>query len=454
METNESRVLIVDDEAAIRDVLSASLKDEGFIVETASGGEEGLQKLSSFQPQVVLLDIWMPGSMDGLDVLKASSDFHFQGDFVVMSGHGTIETAVKATKLGAWDFVEKPLSIDKITILLSNLLAFQKEKAQKQSILNKLRQNFSIIGQSEATMNLKETLAKVASQAKPVLLTGEMGAGKELIAQHIHYFSPRAYGPFIDLNCAASSKDLIEADIFGHEAGHFVGTTEAKLGKIELAHEGTLLLKEVEALDTDLQAKILKYLQEQKLSRLGGKKIYSPKTRIFIATDSNLEKEVAEGRFLSELYEYLKDTHIHIPALRERKEDIQELVEHFARTFEKLGAYRPKTFSEEAILALKEHEWPGNVRELKNFIERVFILVTESEVGQEQVQWAGLYNREDMDRMFDENATLRDARSQFEKEFILKKLEENDGNISKTAESIGVERSHLHRKIKSFGIDV
>jgi two-component system nitrogen regulation response regulator NtrX len=449
-----AKVLIIDDEAPIRDVLSASLRDEGYEVDVASNGEEGLQKLRTFSPQIVLLDIWMPGTMDGLDVLKASGDLNFNGNFIVMSGHGTIETAVKATKLGAWDFVEKPLSLDKINILLTNLLAYQTERQQKLSILNKFRQNFSLIGPSQATVRLKEQISKICSKSVPVLLRGEMGAGKQLVAQHIHYFSGRAFFPFIDINCAAGSSDLIEADLFGYKAGFFTGTTEDKVGKLEIGSEGTILLKEIESLDISVQNKIATFLKEQKFKPLGSNKEVTSNARLIIATSSNLKEDTDKGVLSPALYSILEANEVIIPSLRERREDVRDLVDHFSRLFEKEGAYRPKRFKDDAFSKLEEHSWPGNVRELKNFIERIFILIHSEDITSKEIQIAGITNSfDEADRMFDYNSTLREARSQFEKEFILKKLDENDGNISKTAELIGVERSHLHRKIKSYGID-
>ncbi len=455
MEKNKvAKVLIIDDEAPIREVLSASLRDEGYEVDVASNGEEGLLKLRTYAPQVVLLDIWMPGSMDGLDVLKATMDLNFKGDFIVMSGHGTIETAVKATKLGAWDFVEKPLSIDKINILLTNLLAYQNEKQQKLSILNKLRQNFSLIGPSQATINLKEQISKVCNKSTPVLLCGEMGAGKHLVSQHIHYFSGRAFYPFIDVNCAANSSELVDADLFGYKAGHFTGTTEDKIGKLEICTEGTILLKEIELLDVEVQNKIAAYLKDNKVKPLGGGREASSQARLIFSSTSTLADLEKKESFSKDLLSELKSYDISIPSLRERQDDIRELVDHFSRVFEKEGAYSPKRFSEDAFHKMGEHSWPGNVRELKNFVERVFILIHTEEISAKEIQLAGITNSfDEADRMFDYNATLREARSQFERDFILKKLDENDGNISKTAELIGVERSHLHRKIKSYGID-
>ncbi|MCB0348736.1 MAG: sigma-54-dependent Fis family transcriptional regulator, partial [Bdellovibrionales bacterium] len=396
----------------------------------------------------------MPGTMDGLDVLKATMDLNFKGDFIVMSGHGTIETAVKATKLGAWDFVEKPLSIDKINILLTNLLAFQTEKQQKLSILNKLRQSFSLIGPSPATIRLKETISKICNKPGPILLRGEMGAGKHLASQHIHYFSNRAFYPFVDVNCAANSSELVNADLFGYKAGFFTGTTGDKIGKLEVCNEGTILLKEIESLDLEVQDKIAAFLKDQVIKPLGGGKESSSQVRLLFSTTADLSELVEKNSFSKALFEELRSNELIIPPLRERQDDIRELVDHFSRLLEKEGAYSPKKFSDDAFNKMQEHSWPGNVRELKNFVERVFILIHAEEISAKEIQLAGITNSfDEADRMFDYNATLREARSQFEKDFILKKLDENDGNISKTAELIGVERSHLHRKIKSYGID-
>lgn len=454
MNENGAKVLIVDDEQAIRQVLAASLKDEGYSVECAEDGKDGLDKINSFKPDVVLLDIWMPGELDGLQVLDEANRQQINTDFIVMSGHGTIETAVKATKLGAWDFVEKPLSIDKITILLSNVLAFQNIKSQKNSLLHKLRQNIAIVGRSVVMMQVKEQIARRNAKTNTVLLLGEMGVGKSLAAQNLHYFSPRAGNTYIDVNCQALPEELAETEIFGCAKEAFTGSEIDRLGKLQLADRGTLFLKEVDHLPVSVQEKLLLFLKTGQFTSYGGEKQKTANVCIIAASNANLPQAIKEGRLLQELYELMDRNSFYIPPLRERLDDLEELCQHFTMQFEKEGGFDPKTFSKLAYSKMAEYTWPGNVRELRNFIERIYLLTDEEEIGPDEIKIAGITSKaDDPERFFEESSTLKQARVQFEKEFILKKLDENDGNISKTAESIGVERSHLHRKIKSYGID-
>lgn len=329
-EKNEERILIVDDEKPICEVLSAALKDEGYVVETAENGEIGLKKIESFKPAVVLLDVWMPGKYDGIGVLKATRVPQVQCDFIVMSGHGTIETAVQATKLGAWDFVEKPISLDKISILIKNILAFQKERQEKKNLLHKLRENIAIIGASEETKQLKQLVVKVASSAHWILLQGESGTGKELVANNIHFLSPRAGYSFIDVKCSQIPADLMEGELFGYEAGALIGSQEERLGKLDLAHRGTLFLDDVDCISLENQEKIYRFLQNQKIQRSGGTKSIELDVRIVAASTKNLSQEVAAGRFHSDLYERLNLVPLSIPPLRLRKKDIEALITYFS----------------------------------------------------------------------------------------------------------------------------
>jgi two-component system, NtrC family, nitrogen regulation response regulator NtrX len=451
----KAKILIVDDEAPIRDVLSASLADENYEVRVAKNGEEGLRILSEFNPQVVLLDIWMPGQLDGIDVLREGRPKNPTAEFIVMSGHGTIETAVKATKLGAWDFVEKPLSMDKIYILLTNILAYQQEKGEKTVLLNRLRRNIALIGESQAMMNLKQMIARVAPTSSWVLITGENGTGKEIVAQNIHYLSTRAGRPFVEVNCAAIPEDLIESELFGYEKGAFTGATGSKKGKFDLANGGTLFLDEVGDMHLSTQAKVLRILQERRFERVGGTETIEVDVRVVAATNKDLKKEIKEGRFREDLYHRLNVIPFHIPPLRERSEDIPALIQHFAEYFSRESGARVKTCSREAMQQMQAYSWPGNVRELKNFVERLYILTPGDEVNVHDLKFAGLNQPDSLIEMGGNGiSNFKVARAQFEKEYILKKLAENNGNISKTAEVIGLERSHLHRKIKSYGIDV
>lgn len=453
---NSVKVLVVDDEGPIREVLSDSLRDDGYLVETASDGESALKKFESFKPQVVFLDIWMPGRLDGIDVLREAREKFPSLEFIIMSGHGTIETAVKATKLGAWDFVEKPLSMEKISILLANILAYQTERQEKNHLLNRLRNNIALIGESSPLVSLKQMIARVAPTASWVLVTGENGTGKELVAQNIHYLSDRAGRPFVEVNCAAIPEELIESELFGYEKGAFTGANATKKGKFDVAHTGTLFLDEIADMSLKTQAKILRVLQEKRFERVGGNQPIEVDVRVIAATNKDLEVEIKEGRFREDLYYRLNVIPFHVAPLRERISDLPQLITHFSEMFARSGGHRPKVLTADAIKKLERYEWPGNVRELRNFVERLFILIPGERVDAEDLKLAGLRLKTealDHDSPF-EAPTFKFARAQFEKEFILKKLEENEGNISKTAETIGLERSHLHRKIKAYGIEV
>lgn len=445
-------ILIIDDEKPIRDILSASLRDEDYHVITAEDGKEGLEMLRSEKPAIALLDIWMPGDLDGIDVLREAKSEKLGTEFVVMSGHGTIETAVKATKLGAWDFVEKPLSLDKIHILLNNILAFQKEKSQKDALLNKLRKNIALVGDSLNMRETKERVVNLPSKAKLIALHGQVGVGKELLAENIHYFSERVGKAFVTMNCALTPDELLESEIFGFEKEAFTGAPKGKMGKLELASGGTLFIKEAHRLSADLLEKIAEYISTAKFQRQkGSQDIYSA-TRVILATSKTLGelKEEANGFWGRIPAEY----RFELLPLRERKEDIPALFDHFAAVSAKDSGTMKKNILPDAMKELVNYSWPVNIRELKNFVERLYLLVNSEEVGAEALSIAGLAIAMGEGINFEGLDSLKEARARFEKEFILKKLSENEGNVSKTAENIGLERSHLHRKIKGYGIDM
>lgn len=452
-----AKILIVDDESPIREVLSATLKDEGHTVFTASDGESGIKAMKEHQPEMVFLDIWMPGSLDGIEVLTTARKQFPNIDFIMISGHGTIETAVKATKLGAWDFIEKPLSMDKISIVISNIIHFQQERDEKQALLNKLRKSIALLGEAQKIVALKQLIAKVAPTSSWVLLHGENGSGKELVAQNIHYMSSRASRPFIEINCSSIPEDLIDTELFGFEKGAFAGADKAQKGKIELAQGGTLFLDDIADLSPKSQEKLLRLMQEKKIQRLGGSEWVDVDVRLIAATDKDLEKLIVSGKFNEDLYHRINVTSFKTPSLREHAEDIPVLVEHFADLVAKDGGFSKKLFSEQAMKTMMTHSWPGNVRELKNFIERVYILTPGEFVDVHDLRFAGLAGGS-MGAVsgteLSDLPTFREARSKFEKEYLLKKIQENQGNISRTAEVIGLERSYLHRKIKAFGIEV
>ncbi len=452
MNQTEAKILIVDDENSIRSVLSASLKDEGYQVVTAENGSKGLEEMERFKPSIVLLDIWMPGNIDGMEVLKRAKSQYPHIEFVMMSGHGTIETAVKATKLGAWDFIEKPLSMDKISITISNIYHFQQERQEKNALLNKLRKNIAIIGESPQVVNLKQMISRIAPTQSWALITGENGTGKELVAQNIHYLSVRASRPFIDVNCAGIPEELMESELFGYEKGAFAGADKMKKGKFDAADGGTLYINEIAEMDVRTQLKLLRVLQEKSFQRMGGNDVIRVDVRVIAATTRDLEAQIKEGKFREDLYYRLNVIPFHVPPLKERASDITALVAHFSDQFAKEGGFNRKIFSDQAFDKLKAYPWPGNVRELRNFIERIYILTPGDFVDVPDLKVAGLSSIGDS-MGYDDITSFREARAKFEKEFLLKKIAENGGNISRTAETIGLERSYLHRKIKFYGIE-
>lgn len=450
----KTKILIIDDEAPIRDVLSASLRDEGFEVSLARDGESGLKAIQDEQPDIVFLDIWMPGKYDGVEVLTLARKQFPSVEFVMISGHGTIETAVKATKLGAWDFIEKPLSMDKIIIIIANILSYQQEREEKSLLLNKLRKSIALIGEAPAIVTTKQIIARVAPTQSWVLITGENGAGKELVAQNIHYLSSRASRPFVEVNCAAIPEDLLESEIFGIEKGAMPGVERTKKGKLELAEGGTLYIDNISEMEMSVQVKLLRFLEEKKYSRVGGAQAIENDVRVIAAATKHLDKQVKEGRFREDLYYRLNVIPFHVPALREHPEDVPALVSYFADHVTRESGYMKKVISEKAMEKLMTYQWPGNVRELKNFIERVYILTPGEFIDVHDLRFAGLVDATDEGGLSAQDlSTFREARAEFEKEYLVRKINENNGNISKTAEVIGLERSYLHRKIKAYGID-
>lgn len=453
-ENQNYKILIIDDEAPIREVLRASLQDENYVVSTAHDGVSGLQAIRQFNPDVVFLDIWMPGELDGIQVLNLARKEFPNVDFVMISGHGTIETAVKATKLGAWDFIEKPLSMDKISITITNLLNYQQQKVEKVQLLNKLRKSIALIGEAPAIMATKQIIAKMAPTQSWILIKGESGVGKSLAAQNIHYMSTRVGRAFVDINCATIPEELLEGEIFGIDKGAMPGVDKVKKGKLDLAHGGTLYLNEVSTLTPEVQHRLVKFYETKTYYRVGGSEAITSDVRIIASSTQDLEKKMKEGTFSEDLYYKLNIIPFRIPALRERSEDITVLTSYFSDHVAREGGYQKKAFSEQAKEAMIKYEWPGNVRELRNFIERVYILTPGEFVDLHDVRFAGLVTNVDDKAETDSMSTFREARAHFEKDYLLKKISENGGNISRTAEVIGLERSYLHRKIKSYGIEV
>jgi len=446
-------ILVVDDEESICQSLRGILSDEGYEVRTAGSGEDAIKAIEEDVPDLVLLDIWLPG-MDGLEALKIIKAETPQVPVIMMSGHGTIETAVKATKLGAFDFIEKPISLEKVVLLVNHALALVRLEEENRILKQKVTSAYELIGRSRTILELKEMIRIVAPTNAWILIMGENGTGKELVARSIHYQSKRARRPFIEVNCAAIPEELIESELFGHEKGSFTGATAKKRGKFELAHEGTLFLDEVADMSLKAQAKILRILQEKKFERVGGNKFIDTDVRVLAATNKDLEKEMEAERFRQDLYYRLNVIPLTIAPLRDRKEDIPILAAQFVNDFCVKEGVEPKAISDDAIEVFMEHSWPGNVRELKNIMERLVIMTQGAEITADDIPPLSkeVQTGEAMDTIFTYNS-FRKAKMEFEKKFIMKKLQENEGNISKTADSIGLERSNLHRKIKTHSLE-
>ncbi|MEN8141575.1 MAG: sigma-54 dependent transcriptional regulator [Thermodesulfobacteriota bacterium] len=451
------KILVIDDEEMIRETVAGILTDEGFTPLLADNGAAGLDLLQEESVDLVLLDIWMPG-LDGMEVLAKIKEQWSDLPVIMISGHGNIETAVTATKMGAFDFIEKPPSYDKIILAINNALKMS-SLARENEILKAGSGQFQELTGSSGLMNsLREQLKRVAPSEAWVLIRGEHGTGKELAAQTIHHYSSVAHKPMIEVNCAAIPEELIESELFGHEKGAFTGATSAKRGKFDLADGSILFLDEIGDMSMNAQAKVLRILQEQKFERVGGGKTIAVNVRVLAATNKDLEEEIKKGNFRADLFYRLNVIPVTLPPLRERLEDIPLLVEDLMVVFVAKG-FSKRTFGPAAIRAMQCHDWPGNVRELRNFLERLLIMCPEEEIGAEQVEMllgtqgatppalpaSGHFAEYD-------ELSFKDAKKFFEADFIRERLTANEGNISKTAAEIGMERSHLHRKIKALGL--
>jgi len=445
-------IMIVDDEASILNSLGGALEDEGYRILTASDGLRALKKIEEEPPDLVLLDIWMPG-IDGLETLKRLRGQHVGLPVIMISGHGSIETAVTATKLGAFDFIEKPLSLEKTLVTIQNALSFRQLNDDNLILRQKAERHYRLTGTSPAIERLRETIERVAPTQATVLIVGENGTGKELVARAIHQLSPRSNRPLVEVNCAAIPEELIESELFGHERGAFTGANERRRGRFDLASNGTLFLDEIGDMSLKTQAKILRILQEQRFERVGGTVTMQVDVRIIAATNKDLAQEIKEGRFREDLYYRLNVIPVQVPPLRERREDIPLLIAEFLRETALDSGLKQKRITDRAIEIMARQPWPGNVRELRNLIERLVILVPADEIDiQHLAECFSLAKPDAMESALDQ-PTFREARTEFERQYLRKKLAEHDWNISQTAEAIGIERSHLHRKIKSYGVE-
>jgi two-component system nitrogen regulation response regulator NtrX len=444
--------MVVDDERDIRESLGGVLSDEGYNVVAPSSAEEGLAEILKNPPDLVLLDIWMP-VMDGVDVLTEIKGKYPNLPVIMISGHGSIETAVKTTKLGAYDFIEKPLSIDKVVLTIEHALEQKRLLEENIALREKARENYEIIGNSEAIQKLREDIQKVSPTNSWVLITGENGTGKEIVARNIHLFSERFAKPFVAVNCAAIPEELIESELFGHEKGAFTGAVSRKKGKFDMADGGTLFLDEIGDMSLKTQAKVLRILQERNFERVGGTEKISVDVRVVAATNKNLEEEMRKGNFREDLYYRLNVIPFYIPPVRERAEDIALFVDYYFREFSLDTGKEVPAIDPDAMKALINFDWPGNVREIKNLVERLVIMATSGVITLDDLPhyFRGTQHVHEQSLFV---PTLKEAKRDFEKEFILRKLQEFGGNMAKTAEAIGIERSHLYRKVKSYGIDL
>jgi two-component system nitrogen regulation response regulator NtrX len=441
-------ILIVDDERGIRETLRGVMEDEGFAADAVATGEECLQALERRAYGCVLLDVWLPG-MDGLETLKQLRAAGSDAAVVIISGHGNIETAVRATKLGAFDFIEKPLSIEKTVLAVRNALRQQRLVLINAELSTELAREYAMVGESVAMRALRQQIAVAAPTDGRILISGESGTGKELVARAIHSQSRRVAAPFIEVNSAAIPEELIESELFGHVKGAFTGATGSKKGKFELADGATLFLDEVGDMSANLQAKVLRVLEEQRFEPVGSATTISVDVRVIAATNNYLDAEIEQGNFRADLFYRLNVIPFELPPLRERLEDVPLLVEHFNQKFSQAYGKKPKQFAPEVVEELQNYSWPGNVRELKNTIERVVIMHPGVKISVSDLPAQG---KEEPPAASFRFPSFKEATDAYHREFIQNKLAEAEGNVSRAAELMGVDRSHLYRRMRALGI--
>ena len=444
----KSVILIVDDEEGIRTTLSGIFEDEGYEAVTAGSGEEALRVAKEANPDIVILDVWLSG-MDGIQTMEELRQWNRDLPVIIISGHANIELAVKATKIGAYDILEKPLSMEKVLLTVYRALEKRKLEIENKALKENLIRKSKLIGNSAKTNQLREQIKMAAASNSRVLILGESGSGKELVAHLLHENSTRTDKPFIEVNCAAIPQELIESELFGHERGSFTGAFEMKKGKFEQADGGTLFLDEIGDMSLQTQAKVLRVIETQEFQRVGGNKNIKVDVRIISATNKDLSEEVKKEAFREDLFFRMNVIPLKVPALRERPDDIPVLVEYFLESFALEYGQQPKKIAPEAVKILQKHIWPGNIRELKNVLERL-VIMTPSKVITPGDLFIPAAKRADYFAV----DSLKDARELFERDFISRKLEENAWNISKTSEVLDIERSNLHRKIKAYDIKI
>jgi two-component system nitrogen regulation response regulator NtrX len=442
-------ILIVDDEPAIQSALRGVLEDEGYRITAVGSGADALKFIVEEVPDLAFLDIWMPGK-DGLDTLAEMKRLRPEVTVVIISGHGTIETAVKATRLGAYDFIEKPLSLEKTLLTVSRALEHARLERENASLRQRLQQRWEIIGESPTIRRLREQIVTAAPSNGRVLIHGENGSGKELVARAIHTLSARRDRPFVEVNCAAIPEELIESELFGHEKGAFTGALARRRGRFELADGGTLFLDEIGDMSLKTQAKVLRALEEQAFERVGGRDTIKVDVRVIAASNRDLTTLLGGG-FREDLFYRLNVIPVEVPPLRVRKEDIPLLIDHFIRVFCAENGKRLKTIPGEALAYFMTYDWPGNVRELRNMVERLVIMAPADVIEVDDLP-APLRPEETVSGEESRERSLRDARDNFERAYILAELRANDWNVTRTADRLGIERSHLYRKIKAYNI--
>ena len=445
------RILVIDDEKAIRETLSQVLVDEGYAVTATDSGEEGLKRLREENYDLAFLDVWLR-DRDGLSVLEAADGRLSEVPVVMISGHANVETAVRAVRLGAYDFLEKPLSLERVVLTAQKAIERRDLLAEVASFRGRSESEATLLGESPAMEQLRREIARVAPTDARVLITGENGTGKELVARSLHRLSERSDSPLVEVNCAAIPEELIESELFGHVRGSFTGATEDRRGKFEEADGATLFLDEVGDMSARTQSKVLRALQEGRFTRVGGSKAISSDARVLSATNKNLSEEIRRGAFREDLFFRLAVVPVSVPPLRERREDVPLLARHFLRQASLRFGRKPKSLSAAAGEALVGYRWPGNVRELKNLVERLMILCPSEEIRREDLP-AEIIEGEAAAAL-PADAPLRDAREDFERRYILASLRRHRGNVSRTADALQIERSNLYRKLKSYGIEV
>lgn len=447
---DKGTILVIDDEESIRSSFRMIFEYEGYQLLAAGTGEAGLTMAESHAPDLIFLDVKLPG-MSGIDVLRALKQKSISAPVIVISGHGTIETAVEATKMGAFNFLEKPLERERLLLLTHNALETQRLKLENSALKLKFARNYRMVGASPALRQVQSLIAKAAPTNASILITGESGTGKELIARALHENSRRAAGRFVQVNCAAIPEELIESELFGHEKGSFTGATDRKVGKFQQADGGTIFLDEVADMSAKTQAKVLRVLQEGEVERIGGNQTIKVDVRVIAATNKDLPRLISENSFREDLFFRLNVLPIASPALRERAEDIPALVEHFAALFCEDNNFRQRRFSPEALEILKKRHWKGNIRELRNFVERALILSERDLIGPADLP-GGAESAIALDRVVGAARTLQDFKNMAERLFIVEKLRENSWNILQTAKVIDTPRSNLYKKIEQYGI--